>query len=63
MKDDFNAKKQDCTGFSSPFRNPVMLKISMGKLLELMHMDGCTVEQLLVLWIWSWTILLGSMSI
>ena len=34
----------------------------MGKPLELMHMDGCTVVRLLVPWIWSWTIPLGSMA-
>lgn len=59
---DFNANKQDCTGFSSPFRNHATLRISMGKHLESMHMDGCIEELLLVQLIWSWTILLGSMS-
>ena len=48
MNGDFNAKKQDFTGFSSPFKNHVMLRISVGKHLESMHMDGCTEELLLV---------------
>lgn len=63
MKGDFNANKQDCTGFSSPFRNHVTLRVSVDKHLESMHMDGCTVELLLVPWIWSWKNLLGSMSV